>query len=146
MVKHQAFISIMAAFAAFATAPALAAQGDPIPGVDVSAQQNPGGIVAHGSTDAKGAIVFNLLPGSYRLRFKGKKLARLSITSTQRGALLKTGSVDCVPAAAKCGPTGAFVVSAKGPVTLSVAYFKADAEANSRHTGSVNNGPAPDAF
>lgn len=47
--------------------PLTALAGDPIPGVDIALEQNPGGIiVGRGETDAKGTVVFpDLKPGNY---------------------------------------------------------------------------------
>lgn len=43
-------------------------QGDPIPGVDVSIEQSPGGIIATvGSTGANGILQMNVAPGEYLL-------------------------------------------------------------------------------
>ena len=43
-------------------------QGDPVPGVDVSIEQSPGGIMANeGSTGANGILQMNVGPGEYLL-------------------------------------------------------------------------------
>ena len=48
-------------------ATAYAVTGDPLPGIDVSMEQNPGGIIiAQGSTNSNGLLAAELKPGSYR--------------------------------------------------------------------------------
>lgn len=43
-------------------------QGDPVPGVDVSIEQSPGGLIATGgSTNANGTLQMNVAPGEYLL-------------------------------------------------------------------------------
>lgn len=76
--------------------PALAAEGDPVPGADVSIEQVPGGIrVAQTQTDETGTAVFTgLKPGSYVARCK---------SGPCRGKILKS-----------------FTVTTSAPVTVSV--------------------------
>jgi len=48
--------------------------GDPVPGVDVSLQQVPGGKKISGTTNSSGVVTFNYLkPGDYRITFVRKR-------------------------------------------------------------------------
>jgi hypothetical protein len=62
---------IMFVATVFATT-AYAIQGDPLPGIDVSMEQNPGGIIiSQTQTNGNGNLQFNSIPaGSYRVVFK----------------------------------------------------------------------------
>ena len=44
---------------------AYAVQGDPLPGIDVSMEQNPGGIIATNTTNGTGEVTFQLPRGSF---------------------------------------------------------------------------------
>jgi hypothetical protein len=69
---------LLAATAAFA------AQGDPLPGIDVSMEQNPGGIIiAQGTTNGSGDLRIggSFPPGTYVIRAK---------SGSQKGQVLKT--------------------------------------------------------
>jgi hypothetical protein len=57
-----------------------AAQGDPLPGIDVSMEQNPGGIVIHARTNAQGVAVFgNVPPGNYTVKKGGQVIKTMTI-------------------------------------------------------------------
>jgi hypothetical protein len=60
--------------------PALAAQGDPLPGIDVSMEQNPGGIIIHARTNGQGVAVFgNVPPGNYTVKQGGHVIKTITI-------------------------------------------------------------------
>jgi hypothetical protein len=65
---------------------AFARDGDPLPGIDVSMEQNPGGIIiATGTTNGSGDYVFTNMPeGNYTLRVK---------SGPDKGKILKTITV-----------------------------------------------------
>ena len=45
--------------------------GDPVPGLDVSLEQIPGGIIKHGATDMTGTCTFTGLPaGKFKVTYK----------------------------------------------------------------------------
>jgi len=51
------------------------ATNDPIPGVDIIVEKNPGGTIVHIQTDANGTVTFrHLAPGKYVLTIGGKSL------------------------------------------------------------------------
>ena len=61
---------------ALSTAAALAAPGDPINGVPIGLEHDPGGIIAHGATNDKGEFTFaNVKPGKYVIVIDGKGLS-----------------------------------------------------------------------
>ena len=62
---------LAAAFSFIVPGTAHAVQGDPIPGIDVSIEQSPGGIIAKDTTDGTGSVTFKAIaPGTYIFRVK----------------------------------------------------------------------------
>lgn len=78
MLSVRTFATLLGATAlACVTLAGAQASNQPIPGIDVVIQKQPGGgaIVARGSTDAKGEIVLKDLPaGAYKVVLTGKPL------------------------------------------------------------------------
>ena len=64
----------------FSIAVTTASAGDPVPGVDVSIEQSPGGkIVGKGTTDANGVAKFDKIePGTYIVTFRPRPPGRAS--------------------------------------------------------------------
>jgi hypothetical protein len=99
---------------------AFAAQGDPLPGIDVSMEQNPGGIVIKQvKSNKQGIANFGTVqPGTYTIRQGGQlvkiititKAGPLSVPITQGGAALappKPGvGLAPMPAIPVPGPAG----------------------------------------
>lgn len=67
---------VVAALSCIVPETAHAIQGDPIPGVDVSYEQSPGGIIiATGTTDGTGSVSFkSITPGTYIFHVKPPKI------------------------------------------------------------------------
>lgn len=78
MKSRFALAGIASLVLALSSTAAIAAQGEPIDGVDVKLGKNPGGLrVASGVTDGRGNVAFrNLAPGDYEIFIDGPTLAR----------------------------------------------------------------------
>lgn len=91
-------ICLVAAFAAlilFSLSVAeYVAAGDPVPGLDITIEQIPGGIVRNATTGKDGSFVFDKLPaGKYRVRMESQRSATTEMTIGPKGGKI-TGKVE----------------------------------------------------
>ena len=158
-------LAALALSLALAAAPAFA--GDPVPGVDVSLGQVPGGIVASAKTDAGGKVsFFNLPAGRYGVEVDNSSLAKPSVITIvagrqppivsdpipaglKRGAQLQTLTYDTaenpfglrlVPVKQKTSTRGYVTAQGGGAIVLIIA--PADGAARGATPKAVS-GPAP---
>lgn len=102
--KITLFAAALGAVLAIAAAPAFAT--DPLPGVDVSLGQVPGGIVASGPTSSSGTVAFfNLPEGRYQISLDTAKIRVPAVMTVQAG---RDAAVACTAIApARRGASGA---------------------------------------
>jgi hypothetical protein len=100
-------------------------QGDPIPGIDVSIEQSPGGIIATRKTDSHGKAKFcDIAPGNYVIRTKAPSQRSSNNYNVAKcncviaGATIVNGSLDF-----RTGHPGRATILVPGTGLQSIEFF-----------------------